>query len=67
MTLVVTCVPGGVGTFGKYLITKVVGSKTEFGQKTQKYVGTFGLKGEGYFWKIAYKKGGGVQNRILVK
>ena len=36
---------GGVGTFGKYLTIKVVVSKTDFGQKTQKYVGTFGLKG----------------------
>ena len=58
---------GGLGTFGKYLIIKVVVSKTEFGQKSQKYVGTFGLKGGGYFWKIAYKKGDGVENRILVK
>ena len=43
---------GGVGTFGKYLIRKVVGSKSHFCQKTQKYMGTFGLT-------VLYILGGG--------
>ena len=33
----------GVGTFGKYLKWKVVGSKSKFVKKKQKYLGTFGL------------------------
>ena len=41
--LIIDIEQGGIGTFGKYLITEVVGPKILLPQKIQKYMGTFGI------------------------